>query len=113
MSFKNVDKIDRFLILKFVILLVLDSTGKITSGLLKGNINQFGDFEMCTQIKTLIKVTPEQPMRVRGKYCLAHIETHTDVAELKVPVHFAHGRGLWNSHLGNVSGNLIKKIFKL
>lgn len=91
---------------------MLDSTGKITSGLLKGNINQFGDFEMCTQIKTLIKVTPDMTVRVRGKYCLAHIETQTDIQDLKVPVHFAHGRGLWNSHLENVNTNILLNATK-
>lgn len=82
---------------------MLDATGKITSGLLRGNINQLGDFDMCTHAKTLVKVTSDVSMRIRGKYCLAHIETQAKVDELRVPVHLAHGRGLWRSHLGNPS----------
>ncbi|XP_055914388.1 uncharacterized protein LOC129947740 [Eupeodes corollae] len=88
---------------KFWTLQMLDSTGKITSGLLRGNINQLGDFEMCTHAKTLVKVTSDISLRIRGKYCLAHIETQGKVDELKVPLHLAHGRGLWRSHLGNPS----------
>ncbi|XP_055843239.1 uncharacterized protein LOC129910023 [Episyrphus balteatus] len=88
---------------KFWTLQMLDSTGKITSGLLRGNINQLGDFDMCTHAKTLVKVTSDISLRIRGKYCLAHIETQGKVDELKVPVHLAHGRGLWRSHLGNPS----------
>lgn len=82
---------------------MLDATGKITSGVLRGNINQFGDFEQCMQVKTVVKVTPEIPVRIRGKYCLAHIEIQTTSKELRAPLHFAQGRGLWGSHFGNPS----------
>lgn len=88
---------------KFWTLQMLDATGKITSGLLRGNINQLGDFDMCIHAKTIVKVTSDVSMRIRGKYCLAHIEAQEKVDELKVPVHLAHGRGLWRSHLGNPS----------
>lgn len=82
---------------------MLDATAKITSGVLRGNINQFGDFDQCMQVKTVVKVTPEIPVRIRGKYCLAHIEIQSTSKELKVPLHYAQGRGLWGSHFGNVS----------
>lgn len=82
---------------------MLDATGKITSGILRGNINQFGDFDQCMQVKTVVKVTPKNPIRVRGKYCLAHIEMQTSNKDLRAPLHFAQGRGLWGSHFGNVS----------
>lgn len=81
----------------------MDATGKVGSGLLRGNINQYGDFNMCTDIKTVVKVTTKLQIRIRGKYCLAHIETQTSITDLKIPVHMLHGRGLFNSHLGNVS----------
>ncbi|KAM7346792.1 nose resistant to fluoxetine protein 6-like isoform 2-T2 [Cochliomyia hominivorax] len=82
---------------------MLDSTGKVGNGLLRGNINQFGDFGLCTGIKTIVKVSAAQQVRIRGKYCLAHIETQAGISELKIPVHMVHGRGLLNSHLGNPS----------
>ena len=81
---------------------MLDSTGKVGNGVLRGNINQLGDFDVCTNIKTIVKVSASQSVRVRGKYCLAHIETQAAITELKVPIHMVHGRGLFNSHLGNV-----------
>ncbi|XP_037889212.1 uncharacterized protein LOC119637327 isoform X1 [Glossina fuscipes] len=80
---------------------MLDATAKVTNGLLRGNINQFGDFSMCTDIKTLVKVTSDQPVRIRGKYCLAHIEIQATASTLRVPVHMMHGRGLFKGHLGN------------
>lgn len=82
---------------------MIDSSGKMTSGMLHGNINQLGDFDACTGIRTIVKVTKDQPVKVKGKYCLAHIEFRAKEDGLRFPIHLAHGRGLWNSHLGNVS----------
>lgn len=82
--------------------LVIDSSGKMTSGMLHGNINQLGDFDACTGIRTIVKVTKDLPIKVKGKYCLAHIEFRAKEDGLRFPIHLAHGRGLWNSHLGNV-----------
>ncbi|XP_036318069.1 nose resistant to fluoxetine protein 6-like [Rhagoletis pomonella] len=88
---------------KFWTLQMLDATGKISAGLLRGNINQFGDFDQCMQVKARVKVTPEIPVRIRGKYCLAHIEMQTSTKELRAPLHYAQGRALWRSHFGNPS----------
>lgn len=85
---------------------VLDSNAKVTSGLLRGQNNHFGDFSMCTDIRSNVKrVVDEETsvVKVRGKYCLAHIEVQAAVPELRLPIHLLHGRGLFNSHLGNVS----------
>lgn len=70
--------------------------------MLHGNINQLGDFDACTDIRTIVKVTKDTPVKVKGKYCLAHIEFKAQEEGLRFPIHLAHGRGLWNSHLGNV-----------
>lgn len=89
---------------------MLDANAKITSGLLHGQTNHFGDFEMCTDIKSNVKNAPTEAeegkaavVKIRGKYCLAHVEVQAVVPELRLPVHLLHGRGLFNSHLGNVS----------
>lgn len=46
---------------------VYDSSGKIPSGLLNGNINQFGDFDQCLNIM-------EPSLNIKGKYCLAYFQ---------------------------------------
>ncbi|KAH8387642.1 hypothetical protein KR093_008506, partial [Drosophila rubida] len=82
---------------------MLDATGKIGAGLLRGNINQLGDFEQCTQLATAVKQPPAKPVRIYGKYCLAQIELRATSGELKDALHLLHGRGLWHAHLKNVS----------
>nr|XP_023016320.1 nose resistant to fluoxetine protein 6 [Leptinotarsa decemlineata] len=44
-----------------------DSTAKLPSGILNGNINQFGDFDMCLGAYS-------ESQNIRGQYCLASIE---------------------------------------
>lgn len=44
-----------------------DSTAKLTSGLLNGNINQYGDFDQCLDVVSSDK-------NIQGNYCLAQIE---------------------------------------
>lgn len=46
---------------------VHDSTAKISSGILNGNVNLFGDFDQCLNI--------EGPMDdLKGKYCLTYLQ---------------------------------------
>lgn len=44
-----------------------DATAKIPSGILSGNVNQFGDYDECLDV-----IAPNQ--QFTGKYCLAHIQ---------------------------------------
>lgn len=44
-----------------------DASAKIPSGILSGNINQFGDFDECLNVKA-----PNNEFT--GKYCLAYIQ---------------------------------------
>jgi len=53
---------------------VFDSSAKIPSGLLNGNINQYGDFDQCLDVKTELDplMYPHlENYRILGKYCLA------------------------------------------
>lgn len=54
-----------------------DATGKLTSGLLNGNINQHGDFDECVGIEVTDMEaavdTSHEPL-LRGKYCLAYAQ---------------------------------------
>ncbi|XP_075219173.1 drop dead [Lycorma delicatula] len=45
-----------------------DSTAKLPSGLLNGNVNQLGDFDQC------LGVQDEPGGEIRGQYCLTYIE---------------------------------------
>ncbi|XP_030563114.1 uncharacterized protein LOC115764315 [Drosophila novamexicana] len=79
---------------------MLDATAKIGAGLLRGNINQFGDYDQCTKVSTTVQTTASKsPMRVHGKYCLAQIEMRSTLSSLKEPLHLLHGRDLWHAHL--------------
>lgn len=77
------------------ILLVLDANAKLPSGILSGNINQFGDFDECLSIDG-----PNDEFQ--GQYCLAYIQpTVTENHEL-----LHHLIKLVQSH------NLIKSKFE-
>jgi hypothetical protein len=56
---------------------VFDSSAKIPSGLLSGNINQYGDFDQCLDVKTELD-PPMYPhlenYHIVGKYCLAALD---------------------------------------
>lgn len=44
-----------------------DANAKLPSGLLNGNINQFGDFDQCLNVRGPID-------GLVGKYCLAYVQ---------------------------------------
>lgn len=51
---------------------VYDSNAKLPSGILHGNVNQYGDFDLCFDSESSHK-------KFRGQYCLANIQmTVTD-----------------------------------
>ncbi|XP_026467559.1 O-acyltransferase like protein-like [Ctenocephalides felis] len=57
-----------------------DASGKLSSGILNGNINQFGDFDQCLNIESETKtgqyfdIKTAHEDAIRGKYCLAYLE---------------------------------------
>lgn len=44
---------------------VHDASAKVSSGILNGNVNQYGDFDQCLDVEN---------ENFRGKYCLANIQ---------------------------------------
>lgn len=44
-----------------------DATAKLSSGLLNGNVNQFGDFDECLNVEV-------DGAMFKGKYCLAYFQ---------------------------------------
>jgi hypothetical protein len=45
---------------------VFDASAKVSSGLLSGNINNFGDFDECLRTKS-------RSRDIGGKFCLAYV----------------------------------------
>lgn len=84
-------------------LAVLDATGKINSGLLQGNINQLGNYDLCTDIATRVKVTEKDSVRIQGKYCLASVELQAEEENLKLPLHLIQGKSLLRSSISDPS----------
>lgn len=52
-----------------------DSSAKLTSGILNGNINLFGDFDQCLSIEAP-RSAADSTIAFRGKYCLAYLQTN-------------------------------------
>ena len=56
---------------------MLDSSAKLPSGILNGNINQFGDFDQCLNIEVDLRSQSYPEMedhQFNGKYCLAYLD---------------------------------------
>ncbi|CAG2060401.1 unnamed protein product [Timema podura] len=56
-----------------------DSSAKVPSGLLNGNVNQYGDYDQCLEVGT----EPDHP--VQGKYCLAYLDLDLKTTAATVP----------------------------
>ncbi|KAK2581819.1 hypothetical protein KPH14_002288 [Odynerus spinipes] len=70
---------------------MLDSSAKIPSGLLRGNINQLGDFDQCLGVTSHVKMT-NKTIKIQGKYCLATIDLHATHPDMKLPVNLMQAR---------------------
>lgn len=47
---------------------MLDATSKIQSGILEGNINDFGNYDECLAVDKEV-----EKRHIKGKYCLGNI----------------------------------------
>lgn len=90
---------------------MMDANAKIPSGLLRGNTNQLGDFDLCTRIAQKIKLSQSSSVKMKGKYCLANIDVVAAVDELKLPVHLMQGRNFLRSTINDVSSFFVKIYF--
>lgn len=82
---------------------MMDANAKIPSGLMRGNTNQLGDFDLCTKISQKIKTSETNSMKMKGKYCLANIDVVAAADQLKLPVHLIQGRNFIRSTINDVS----------
>lgn len=82
---------------------MIDAGGKIGSGILHGNINQLGNFDLCTEISTKVKISEDTMVRVKGKYCLAHLDISATDDSLKYLMHLINGKSLLRSTIDDPS----------
>lgn len=82
---------------------MMDANAKIPSGLMRGNTNQLGDFDLCMKISQKIKISETNSMKMKGKYCLANIDVIAAADQLKLPVHLIQGRNFIRSTINDVS----------
>ncbi|XP_033217203.1 uncharacterized protein LOC117172978 isoform X4 [Belonocnema kinseyi] len=87
---------------------MLDSSGKIPSSLLRGNVNQLGDFDQCLGISTRVKVD-KITVKVQGKYCLATVDLHAAHSDMKLPVNLMESRRFIRGTMRDV-GNYSERI---
>ncbi|KAK6625957.1 hypothetical protein RUM43_006256 [Polyplax serrata] len=62
-------------------LMMFDASAKLPSGVLQGNINQYGDFDECLSINAVFKKPDPKgdSLGIRGKYCLANVDLYTEL----------------------------------
>lgn len=70
--------------------------------MLRGNINQLGDFDQCLGVKAHVKVD-EKTVKVQGKYCLATIDLQATRHDMKIPVNLMQSRASLRASTNEVS----------
>lgn len=80
-----------------------DSSAKLTSGILNGNINQLGDFDMCLAVYSKL-------YNIRGQYCLAYMQPEilTTSSHLRNLYRLIQSHGVFQSDFDDVC-----KFYKL
>ena len=81
---------------------VLDSSAKIPSSLLRGNVNQLGDFDECLGVVAYVKLN-DNTIKVQGKYCLANIDLHASHTDMRLPVNMMQARAFIRGNMHDVS----------
>lgn len=82
--------------------IVYDASAKIPSGILSGNVNQFGDFDQCMNANDKI-------MGIQGQYCLTYVEMTlppNSNEKLKYIFDLLHSHSAFRSRLEDVSIHL-------
>lgn len=80
---------------------MFDASAKLPSGILNGNVNQYGDFDTCVGISH----TTEDNNHIAGKYCLTSFQiTLNENASkaLKLPYDLIQSHHLFRSGLYDV-----------
>lgn len=83
---------------------MLDSSAKIPAGLLRGNVNQLGDFDQCLGIAAHVKVDKKN-VQVQGKYCLANIDIEASLTNMKIPANLMRSHNFLRGNMRDVGTN--------
>lgn len=82
---------------------VYDASAKIPSGILNGNVNQFGDFDQCLSAN-------DESLGIQGQYCLAFVELtlppNAD-EKWKYILNLLHSHSAFRSRMEDVSINRV------
>lgn len=78
-----------------------DSSAKLNSGILNGNVNQFGDYDQCLRISGGEKNNAADQQHLQGQYCLAAIQPAvvSNAVFLQHVLSLAQSRGILTSQL--------------
>lgn len=57
-----------------------DASGKLASGIARGNLNSFGSFDECLEISY---VNSSKLLNIKGKYCLVSVPLFSLDSEMK------------------------------
>lgn len=105
-----------------IFLAVHDSTGKLNSGILNGNINQLGDFDQCLRVNAGIAAgtgaaagavggdangATGENVEMKGQYCLAYAQPELPHKSKRLQTFFnlAQSHGPFRSEFDDVSLN--------
>lgn len=70
---------------------MFDATAKLPSGILSGNINQYGAFDQCLEVKT-------------AQYCLVDIDLNPSKSQIYTRnKHLIHSHYFFKDKIGDVS----------
>lgn len=86
----------------FLLLVVYDASAKLPSGILNGNVNQLGDFDLCLRSNS-------KRDNIKGQYCLAALQIKAPSSMYMAGIHrLTHAHLAFKSKLDDVSHKMNK-----
>jgi len=77
---------------------VHDATAKIPSGVFNGNLNQYGDYDMCLNV-----IASEDEFQ--GKYCIAYVQPKSRNGTFKDLLKLVQSHEFFKSNFDDVGSN--------
>ncbi|KZC08909.1 Nose resistant to fluoxetine protein 6 [Dufourea novaeangliae] len=87
---------------------MLDASAKVPSGLLRGNVNQLGDFDECLGVMAHVKLN-NVTIKVQGKYCLAYIDLYASHPDMRLPINMMQARSFIRGNMHD-PGHFVPKF---